>query len=117
MVEMTKREKFAAMADVLVEAGAPEELVEFVGREVALLEKKASAPRTKTKGQVENEGLKTEVVEMLAGKAMTATEVADALKVSVQKASALLRQLVASGEVSRTEAKGKVKATFSVTVL
>ena len=42
MAEMTKREKFAAMADVLVEAGAPEELVEFVGREVALLEKKAS---------------------------------------------------------------------------
>jgi uncharacterized protein YidB (DUF937 family) len=74
---------------------------------ILALDKKSSKP---TKTQVENEGIKAEILEFIATEPHTATEIANALGYTVQKVSALLRQL---GEaVDKTPAKGKAPATF-----
>ena len=45
---------------------------------------------------------------------MTATEIANAVGLNVQKASARLKELVAEGAVVKTDAKGKKPATFAL---
>lgn len=109
---MTKRETFVAMLDVLTD----EAHIAFVKHEIELLDKRAAKGRGMTPAQKENEVLKETIVEVLEGadEGATATDVANVLEVSVQKASQLLRQLVAAGDVIRTEGKGKTKTTFAV---
>lgn len=105
---MTKREvltKAVAMVDVF-SAGE----IEVFEKMIKSLDKKSSKP---TKNQVANEGLKADILAILEdGKARTATEIANELGVTVQKASALLRQMVGV-TVAKTEAKGKAPATFA----
>jgi predicted HTH transcriptional regulator len=105
---MTKREvltKAVAMVDVF-----SAEEIEVFEKMIKGLDKKSSKP---TKNQVANEGLKTDILAILDdGKARTATEIANELGVTVQKASALLRQMVGD-TVAKTEAKGKAPATFA----
>lgn len=55
--------------------------------------RKSSGVRKPSKAQVANEGLKADLLDIL-GDGMTATEAGKALDISVQKASALLNQLV-----------------------
>ena len=72
---------------------ADAEIVEFCNHEIALLVKKNSYKSTKpTKTQIENEGLKDAILNAL-DKPMTATEIGNAVGISVNKASALLSQL------------------------
>lgn len=74
---------------------------------------KGDAPRTPTKAQRENAEIKTKMVEIFDSP-KTASEVAEIMGFSVQKASALLTQMVTDGTLTKTPAKGKQKATFMV---
>lgn len=67
--------------------------------------RKANGDRKPTKNQIANEGLKDKMLEIL-GEGLTATDAGKAVGISVQKASALLKQMVAANEVIRvTEGK------------
>ena len=66
---------------------------------------------TKTKAQVENEGIMTAILETLAGGAMVASEIASAVGISTQKASALCKLLADSGKVVVADVKAKGKGT------
>ena len=76
--------------------------------------RKPSERKGLTKAQKENEGIKATIAETLADaeKAMTATEVGNALCISCQKASALLKQMVDAGTV--TKAKEGKATVFTV---
>lgn len=117
--KMTKLVAFTKAAEFLTDAGETE-VAEVVAREAALLAKRAEKGRGMTKTQKANVEFKAEMVEVLAeaGVGVTATELATVMStdeetVTVQKVSALLRQLVAEGLVAKTEAQGKEKATFT----
>lgn len=64
--------------------------------------RKSNGVRKPTKRQVENEGLKADIVNAL-GEGLTATDAGTAVGISVQKASALLKQLVDAGEVVKVK--------------
>ena len=71
--------------------------------------KKASAEKKPTKVQTENEAVKQNMLKVLrdSSEPMTATEVAQAVGCSVQKASALLAQMVKDAQVERVPEKRK----------
>lgn len=66
---------------------------------------------TKSKAQIENEGIMTAILETLAGGAMVASEIASAVGISTQKASALCKLLVDGGKVAVADVKAKGKGT------
>lgn len=89
-------------------------LVEFInGRIEALDKKSASAKGKTTKAQKENEGTKELILAVLRTmeNGATCTELIKADEglgeFSNQKLSALLRQMIAEGVVTRSEVKGK----------
>jgi len=110
----TKRDMLVEIAERLEGLGGTEDLVAFVEKQIEQLDKRKSAPRKPTATQIENESLKTVMVEVLEDhpEGLTATEVALVVEISVQKASQLLKQLKESGLVTKVEAKGKEKARF-----
>ena len=115
MARVTKREMFMQAAVVLSEAGR-EDLAEVMDKEVDLLVKRASVPRKATATQLENEDLKAQMLAILETEdSMEATAVANEVGITVQRASQLLRQLKEANLVTKTPAKGKVKAQFAVT--
>lgn len=83
---------------------------------IANLDKRnAKRAATPSKTAVANEPIKASIVDLFAnGGSKTASEVAVALTITTQKASALLRQLVENGTLTSTEVKvpkkGKCKA-------
>jgi uncharacterized protein with gpF-like domain len=83
-------------------------------------EKNAKRRETQTKVQKENEPIKAKILEILStGVVKVASDIATELEISTQKASALCRQLVESGNASVKEVKGKsgkVKAYYIETV-
>ena len=93
------------------------EIVKFCDHELELLNRKSSKS-TLTKTQVENEKIKTEIVNALTeiAKPVTITELQELnegmAQYSNQKLSALLRALTKEGVTVRTE--DKKKAYFSV---
>ena len=116
---MTKRDWYSELVNI-VEASNyadKEAAVEFLNHEVELLQRK-SGKSGMTKTQKENvnicEQMKAALAE--AGKAVTISElmgVNDTMaQFSIQKLSALMRQMVKAGEVIRTE--DKKKAYFSL---
>lgn len=95
----------------LAKANDRDDLAEFAEGRIAQLVKKASSKKP-TKAQEANENIKTAILSVLsADKGMTASEVLKASdefsNFSNQKISALLKQLVESGEVIKTTEKGK----------
>lgn len=100
------------MSDVKLTKEQAEEitmLFDFIDREMELLQnKRAKAGSAQTKTQKENEGVKAQILEVLAAGRMTASEVCAAVGISIQRASALLTQLKNEGKVVRTEEKKKV---------
>jgi Fic family protein len=64
--------------------------------------RKTNGVRKPTKNQVANEGLKAEIRNAL-GEGTTATDAGKAVGISVQKASALLKQMVDAGEVVKVK--------------
>lgn len=109
---ITEIENAAIDESIELTEGQPEELtmlIEFIDREMELLRNKRNKASGKsTKSQKENEGVKEQILETLAAGRMTATEVGNALGISVQKASALLRQLKEENKIVRIEEKKKV---------
>ena len=116
---MTKREMFAAIANV-AEVAANEEMMAFINHEIELLDaRKNSKSKGMTKTQKENEGVKTVIAEVLAESESkkTVTELISDERLSGytnQKISALLRQMVEAGKVVKS-IEGK-KAYFEVAV-
>ena len=114
--KITKRERYAQLL-AIAEVAENEELVTFIQHEIELLEKKSSKSGS-TKTQKENAEIKVKLLEELAevGKAVTITEFMKASEYagqfSNQKLSALLSQLIKTGEVEKTVEKGK--SYFSV---
>ena len=114
---MTKREMFVAIANV-AEVASNEEMMNFINHEIELLDnRKGKGSKGMTKTQKENEGIKELILATLAeiGEKATVSDLVatDALNgYSNQKISALLRQLVASGQVEKT--MEKKKAFFSL---
>ena len=109
---MTKREMFVKIATI---NAADQEIVDFCNHEIELLNKKnASASKKATKTQIANEGIKNDILDVLKGSdtAMTATQIADAMGLSVNKVSALLTQLKEDNSIVREVVKRK--AFFSV---
>lgn len=110
---MTKRENYAELRTLAL-AGARSDLVAFIDHEVELLDKKNKAPKKATRTQIENEGLKDRILDLLSGspEPLTATAIGEVLGISVNKASALLTQLKEDNSVTREVIKRK--AYFSV---
>ena len=104
---MTKREFLnAVIANVEVA-----EIVEFAQAEIAKMDaRNAKRTSTPSKAQIANEPIKARIIEVLTYEPMTASEVAEKVEISTQKASALLRQIdgLVITEV-KVKGKGKVK--------
>ena len=101
--KITKKEMFT-MIKAQVKDNA--EMVAFIDHEIELLDKKASNKKA-TKTQEANVGIKSTILAILEGATpMTVTEMqgesAELGKLSNQKVSALVRQLVEAGEVVKT---------------
>ena len=104
---MTRREMFEA----IVNGNVTEEVVAMAQSELVKMdernEKRKNAP---SKTAIANEPIKAQIVEILTHEPLTASEVANAVGISTQKASALLRQIegLTVTEV-KVKGKGKVK--------
>ena len=108
---MTKREMFTAIANVAEVASNPE-MVEFLNHQIELLDnRKNSASKGLTKTQKEGLELMERIVEVLADAVdgMTATEVGDAVEVTCQRASALLKKLVEDKRVRKDKVGKQVR--------
>ena len=94
----------------LAQENGRDDLVAFCNDRIDKLSRKAGGSKKPTKTQVENEGIKDTILEVLGEVApATATMIATDPRVNVsnQKVSALLRQLIESGEVVKATDKGK----------
>jgi len=74
-----------------------EETIEKLQALKAQLVKRASGERKPTKVQRENEGVKSEILAVLTSEGKQCKEISEAVGISGQKCSALLKQLVESG--------------------
>lgn len=113
--KITKKEVINAMlADVAINGNAT--YVAYLENELALIEKKAVNKKS-TKTQEENKGIKSIILDTLASIGSgTITDIqnanSDLAELSNQKVSALVRQLVETGEVVKTT--DKKKSIFSL---
>ena len=112
---MTKKENFNAIATILNDLGN-HDFDEFIAHEIELLGRKRSASSKPTKRQVENEGVKARIAEVLGEEGMTVTAILKELNdedLSNQRVSALLRQMVAGGTAHKEMVKGKAMFTIA----
>lgn len=101
---MTNREFFKA----IIEADISEEIRAHAEAELEKLNQRNAARASRpSKAQKENEPLKEKIMELLSEKMelFTASQVAEQLEISTQKASALLRQLAESGKLIVSDVK------------
>ena len=113
--KITKREVIGMMMKEEVVKANPT-YVAYLENELALIEKKA-ANKKSTKTQEENKGIKSVILNTLASIGSgTITDIqnanSDLAELSNQKVSALVRQLVETGEVVKTT--DKKKSIFSL---
>lgn len=112
--KLTKKDYFEKIKGVCANNA---EIVAFCDHEIELLNRKNSKGGL-SKTQVENEGIKDQIIAALAtvGKAVTITELQasneNMAQYSNQKLSALLKQLVDSKDVVKTT--DKKKSYFSI---
>lgn len=112
---MTKKENFNAIATILNDLGN-HDFDEFIAHEIELLGRKRSASSKPTKRQVENEGVKARIAEVLGEEGMTVTAILGELNdesLTNQRVSALLRQMVAGGTAHKEMVKGKAMFTIA----
>jgi len=107
---ITKKDRFAQMKNIVLdgvfvdaEADLREELVAFIDHEVELLDKRAGTSGKPTKAQIENEKIKVNILAALTGSedGLRATDVGVLMDIPVQKATALLKQMVDDGTITR----------------
>ena len=106
---MTRRE----FMEMVIAECANEEIKAFAKEEIEKMNSRnAKRSATPSKTALANEPIKAKIAEVLAvaEEPMTASQVAEKVKISTQKASALLRQIegLAVTEV-KVKGKGKVK--------
>lgn len=108
MTNMTKVQKFTAIAKALEGVTLDGfDAQAFLASEIALVNKRnARKSSTPTKTQKENKAVKANILSTLEGAedGMTATEVGKVLGLTPQKVSALMKQLIADGNVEKTKA-------------
>lgn len=120
--KMTKRENFELLL-TLNEVKSNPNFVDFINHEIELLTKKASADKKPTPKQIENEGIKTEILNfMVKGTKYTITDFIKSIpslnEMSNQRISAIVKQMYSTDADSssypliRTEEKRK--AYFSI---
>ena len=117
MAKATKRDVYEAIIMLATQEGVnfdgipfyPEAIVDFCNHEIELLDKKHSGgSRKPTKTQVENEGHKAKIIEVLTALDHPATikeiqaEAPELSEFSTSKMSALLTALIKAGIVERT---------------
>lgn len=100
---MTNREFFNA----IINANVNDELTQHAIAELAKLDKRKAQRSSKpNKTQLENEPIKAHLLEILAVKPMTASEIHEVdAGLSTQKISSLCRQLVDAGKLTVEEVK------------
>lgn len=109
MAKMTEREFLTA---ILAVEGIATDLADYATEGLAKLDARNDKRKnTKTKAQVENEGIMASILEALATAPMVASEIASAVGISTQKASALCKLLVDGGKVTVADIKVKNKGT------
>ena len=108
---MTERE---FLTKVLAIKGIAQELADYANEGIAKLDARNDKRKnTQTKVQKENEGVMNTIVETLtANGAMVASEIATAIGISTQKASALCKLLVDGDRVQVADVKVKNKGTL-----
>ena len=110
---MTNREFLTAVSAL---ENAPEELKAEAIARIEKLDATNEARKNKpSKKATENAPIMDKIAaEVLGAEAMTAAAVAEAVEISVQKASALLRALVADGRATVAETKMPKKGTVKI---
>lgn len=87
-----------------------------IAKMIASLDKRNGKTGVSEKVQAERDAEMATIVDFLNTRdSATATEIANAVSISVQKASARLKAMVANGTIYNKPAKGKNKALFSAT--
>ena len=108
--KMTKKEYFAELRAMVIDN---QEMVDFIDREIELLNKKSSTPKKPTKTQIENEGFKADIIRVLtdADTLLTITEICEACNfpetMSNQRVTHLLTALRKEKKVRREYVKRK----------
>lgn len=102
---MTKMTYVSVINDVLNGTELTPEHIDKLTALKASLEKRGTAVRKPSKTQVANEGVKTDILGVLTNEGQKCGDIAKALEISSQKCSALLAQLVKSGEVEKFSEK------------
>lgn len=107
MNTMTKRE----MYELIAGGNINDEVIEMAKNELVKMdERNAKRRNSPSKKSLENEPIKEKIVGILGDEPMTASEVAEKVEISVQKASALLRQIDGLNVTEiKVKGKGKVK--------
>ena len=100
--KITKKEMFTQIREAVADNA---DMVAFIDHEIELLSKKSGSKKP-TATQIANEGLKATILSILEGsEGMTASEVLvssdEFTGLSNQKITALLRQLVLNGSVTK----------------
>ena len=100
---MTNRE----IINAIISANVSDELTAHATAEMAKLDKRNAQRSSKpSKTQLENEPIKAHLLEILAVKPMTVSEIHEVdADLSTQKISSLCRQLVEAGTLAVTEIK------------
>ena len=109
---MEKITNVKALSYILTSCELPEEVKATVEAMKASYEKKATAERKPTPTQTENANFKSEILAFLAdGNKYTVSDLMKGIPsiadLSNQRVSAIVRQLVVSGEVTRVEENRK----------
>lgn len=103
---MTKREFLNAVI-----ALNDEVTTEFAKAEIEKMDARNASRKDKpSKKSVENEPIKAKIAEVLTDTPQTASEIASKVEISVQKASALLRQMECKVTEIKVPKKGTQKA-------
>ena len=107
---MTNREFYKAV----IGSEVSEEIKAFAQEQIDKLDSKNEKRKnTQTKTQKENEGIKTQIVNLIEENgSMVASVIATKLNISTQKASALCKQLVEEKELVVSDIKVKNKGTL-----
>lgn len=102
---MTKRE----FLEAVITANLTEEVIAYASAEVVKMdERNAKRKNSPSKRSIENEPIKAKIREVLTHEPQSASEIAEKVEISTQKASALLRQIDGL-EVTEIKVKGKGK--------
>ena len=108
---MEKTTNVKALAYVLDNYDLPTEIHAKLEKMKFQFEKKNSAEKKPTATQIENEGIKNLILEVIGDSSLTITEMqkinGELAELSNQKISALLKQMVENGSIVREEIKRK----------